>query len=188
MTAMTQLSFSSEKFLPKTVYVTYIASTPEKVWEALTSAEFTKRFFFGRAVEVEPKVGGSFAMRMPDGRYDIKGKVIEWDPPRRLSVTWEVDFEEFRELPESLVTYDIEPMGGSVKLTMTEAHRWDVPDAILAGGRQGWPLILSSLKSMLETGKPIEINVKVGPPKEMIEAVKQAVATKPWRSAEARRT
>ena len=185
---MTQLSFSSEKFLPKTVYVTYIASTPEKVWEALTSAEFTKRFFFGRAVEVEPKVGGSFAMRMPDGRYDIKGKVIEWDPPRRLSVTWEVDFEEFRELPESLVTYDIEPMGGSVKLTMTEAHRWDVPDAILAGGRQGWPLILSSLKSMLETGKPIEINVKVGPPKEMIEAVKQAVATKPWRSAEARRT
>src|SRR6267154_2505407 len=115
MTAMTQLSFSSEKFLPKTVYVTYIASTPEKVC-------------------------GSFAMRMPDGRYDIKGKVIEWDPPRRLSVTWEVDFEEFRELPESLVTYDIEPMGGSVKLTMTEAHRWDVPDAILAGGRQGWPL------------------------------------------------
>jgi len=185
---MTQLSFSSEKFLPKTVYVTYIASTPEKVWEALTSAEFTKRFFFGRAVEVEPKVGGSFAMRMPDGRYDIKGKVIEWEPPRRLSVTWEVDFEEFRELPESLVTYDIEPMGGSVKLTMTEAHRWDVPDAILAGGRQGWPLILSSLKSVLETGKPIEINVKVGPPKEMIEAVKQAVATKPWRSAEARRT
>ena len=76
---MIQLSFSSEKFLPKTVYVTYIASTPEKVWEALTSAEFTKRFFFGRAVEVEPKVGGSFAMRMPDGRYDIKGKVIELD-------------------------------------------------------------------------------------------------------------
>ena len=179
---------SVQKFVPNTVYVTYIASTPEKVWEALTSAEFTKRFFFGRAVEVEPKVGGSFAMRMPDGRYDIKGKVIEWEPPRRLSVTWEVDFEEFRELPESLVTYDIEPMGGSVKLTMIEAHRWDVPDAILAGGRQGWPLILSSLKSVLETGKPIEINVKVGPPKEMIEAVKQAVATKPWRSAEARRT
>jgi len=61
-----------------------------------------------------------------------------------------------------------------------EAHRWDIPDATLAGGRQGWPLILSSLKSLLETGKPIEINVKVGPPKEMIEAVKQAVAMKPW--------
>jgi hypothetical protein len=71
-------------------------------------------------------------------------------------------------------------MGGSVKLTMTEAHQWEVPDAILAGGRQGWPLILSSLKSLLETGKPIEINVTMGPPKEMIEAVKQAVATKSW--------
>src|SRR3979409_1297624 len=104
MTAMIQLSFSSEKFLPKTVYVTYIASTPEKVWEALSRAEFTKRFFCGRAVEVEPKVGGSFAMRMPDGRYDIKGKVIEWDPPRRLSVTWGVAFEAFRELPKSLGT------------------------------------------------------------------------------------
>jgi uncharacterized protein YndB with AHSA1/START domain len=174
------------KFVPKTVYVTYIDSTPEKIWAALTSAEFTKQYFFGRSVEIEPKVGGSFAMRMPDGKFDIKGKVIEWDPPRRLSVTWSVAFEEFRELPESLVTYDIEPMGGSVKLTMTEAHQWDVPDAILAGGRQGWPLVLSSLKSMLETGKPIEINVKMGPPKEMLEAVRQACATKPWRQAGAR--
>jgi len=173
------------KFLPKTVYVTYIASTPEKVWEALTSAELTRQFFFSRTIEIEPMVGGSFAMRMPDGKFDIKGKVIEWDPPRRLSVTWGVAFEEFRELPESLVTYDIEPMGGSVKLTMTEAHQWDVPDAILAGGRQGWPLVLSSLKSLLETGKPIVVSVKMGPPKEMIEAIKEAVATKPWRKAEA---
>jgi hypothetical protein len=78
-------------------------------------------------------------------------------------------------------------MGGSVKLTMMEAHQWDVPDAILAGGRQGWPLILSSLKSVLETGKPIEISVKIGPPKEMLEAVKEACATKPWRAAGAGR-
>jgi uncharacterized protein YndB with AHSA1/START domain len=76
---------SEPKFLPKTVYVTYIASTPEKVWEALISSEFTRQFFFGRSVEIEPKVGGSFAMRMPDGKFDIKGEVIEWDPPRRLS-------------------------------------------------------------------------------------------------------
>jgi uncharacterized protein YndB with AHSA1/START domain len=180
---MIEPKFTRDKFVPKTVYVTYIASTPEQVWEALTSSEFTRQFFFSRTVEIEPKVGGSFAMRMPDGQFDIKGEVIAWDPPRRLSVTWGVAFEEFRELPESLVTYEIEPMGGSVKLTMTEAHQWDVPDAILAGGRQGWPLLLSSLKSLLETGKPIEINVKMGPPKEMLEAVKQACATKPWRQA-----
>jgi uncharacterized protein YndB with AHSA1/START domain len=184
---MTERKFAPEKFVPKTVYVTYIASTPEKVWEALTSTEFTRQFFFSRSVEIEPKVGGSFAMRKPDGKFDIKGEVIEWDPPRRLSVTWGVAFEEFRELPESLVTYDIEPMGGSVKLTMSEAHQWDVPDAILAGGRQGWPLVLSSLKSVLETGKPIEISVKMGPPKEMIEAVKEACAKKPWLNATAAR-
>jgi uncharacterized protein YndB with AHSA1/START domain len=178
---MADRKFTPEKFVPKIVYVAYIASTPEKVWEALTSSEFTRQFFFSRTVEIEPKVGGNFAMRMPDGKYDIKGEVIEWDPPRRLSVTWGVAFEEFRELPESLVTYEIEPMGPSVKLTVTEAHRWDVPDAILAGGRQGWPFLLSSLKSLLETGKPIEISVKMGPPKEMLEAVKQAVALKPWK-------
>ncbi len=175
------------KFVPKTVYVTYIASTPEKVWAALTSAEFTKQYFFGRSVEIESKVGGSFILRMPDGRIDIKGRVVEYDPPRRLSVTWGVDWiEEFRELPESLVTYDIEPMGESVKLTMTESFQWDVPDAILAGGRQGWPFILSSLKSVLETGKPIVVSVKMGPPKEMMEAVKEACAKKPWRDAGAK--
>ena len=78
------------------------------------------------------------------------------------------------------MTYDIEPMGGSVKLTMTEAHQWEVPDAILAGGRQGWPFILSSLKCVLETGKPIAVSVKMGPPPEMMAAVKDAVAKKPW--------
>ena len=71
-------------------------------------------------------------------------------------------------------------MGGSVKLTMTEAHQCDIPDAILAGGRQGWPFILSSLKSVVETGKPIEVAVKMGPPPEMMAAVKEAVAKKPW--------
>ena len=81
------------------------------------------------------------------------------------------------------MTYDIEPMGESVKLTMTEAHQWLVPDAILAGGRQGWPLILSGLKSVIETGKPITVSVKMGPPKEMLDAIKEAVAKKPWRAA-----
>ena len=174
---------SEPTFVPKTIYIIYIASTPEKVWAALTSSEFTTRYFFGRSVEIEGKVGGWFAMRLPDGRFDIKGRVVEWDPPRRLQMTWAVDFEEFRELPESLVTYEIETLGKSVKLTMTESHQWDVPDAILAGGRQGWPLILSSLKSVLEIGQPISIDVPMGPPKEMIDAIRQAVATRPWRAA-----
>jgi hypothetical protein len=92
---------------------------------------------------------------------------------------------DFRELPECLVTYEIEPAGGAVKLTMTEAHSWKVPDEILAGGRTGWPAILSSLKSILETGKPLDI--KLQPPPPMMEAVKRAVAEKPWCKAQAER-
>lgn len=160
------------RFTPKTVYVTYIAATPEKVWQALTSAEFTRQYFFGRSVEIEPKAGGEFILRMPDGRVDVKGKVVEWDPPRLLSVTWRVEWiEEMRKLPECLVTYQIDALGDAVRLTMTEAHQWEVPDAILAGGRMGWPAILSSLKSLIETGKPLVI--KLEPPKEMMEAVKR---------------
>jgi uncharacterized protein YndB with AHSA1/START domain len=165
---------SDPKFKPKTVYVTYIAAPPEKVWTALTSPEFTRQYFFGRTIELEQRVDGSFILRMPDGRVDSQGKVVEYDPPRRLSVTWRVEWvEEMRKLPECLVTWQIDALDGAVRLTMTEAHQWDVPDEILAGGRTGWPLILSSLKSLLETGKPIV--VKIEPPKEMLEAVKRKV-------------
>ena len=165
----------SGTFEPKTIYVTYIASTPEKVWQALTDAAFTKQYFAGFAIEAEPRQGGRFRLLYPDGRVHMSGRVVEWSPPRRFSCTWLVEgMPDFRELPECLVTYDIEALDGAVRLTMTEAHQWDVPDAILAGGRMGWPAILSSLKSLLETGKPLV--VKLEPPKEMLEAVKRAVS------------
>jgi uncharacterized protein YndB with AHSA1/START domain len=109
---------------------------------------------------------------MPDGRVDVQGRVVECDSPRKLAVTWRVEWiEEMRKLPECLVTYQIDALDGAVRLTMSEAHQWDVPDEILAGGRMGWPLILSSLKSLLETGKGIV--VKLEPPKEMLEAVRR---------------
>ena len=99
---------SAPKFVPNTVYVTYvtyvtyIASTPEKVWEALTRAEFTRQYFFGHSIEVEAKVGGNFILRAPDGSVHMSGRVIEYDPPRRLATTWRVEgMESFRELPES---------------------------------------------------------------------------------------
>ena len=68
---------------------------------------------------------------------------------------------------------------GPFVLTMTEGHSWDVPDAILKGGQSGWPAILSNLKSVLETGKPMVL-AQLGPPPGMVEAVKKAVAEKPW--------
>jgi uncharacterized protein YndB with AHSA1/START domain len=167
------------KFTPKTVYVIYIAAAPEKVWQALTSAEFTRQYFFGFAVEIEPCAGGRFKVLYPDGRIHIRGEVVDWSPPRRLSVTWLVEgMKDFGDLPECLVTHDVEPSGESVKLTMTEAHSWDVPEAILSGGRTGWPKIMSSLKSVLETGRPL-VTRSEGPPPEMMEAVKHALAEKP---------
>ena len=88
---------SAPKFVPSTVYVTYIASTPEKVWEALTRAEFTRQYFFGHSIELEPKTGGSFILRAPDGSVHMRGRVIEYDPPRRLATTWSVEgVEAFR--------------------------------------------------------------------------------------------
>ncbi|MFZ0777324.1 MAG: SRPBCC family protein [Xanthobacteraceae bacterium] len=158
-------------FKPKTVYVTYIAATPEKVWQALTSSEFTRKYFWDRTIEIEPKRGGAFVLRLPDGRVNVQGKVMEYDPPRKLSVTWHVEWpEDFRKLPECLVTYEIAPAGEAVRLTMMESHSWEVPEAILSGGKTGWPAVLSGLKSLLETGKVPAIAME--PPKAMIEAIR----------------
>lgn len=168
------------RFTPKTVYVTYIGAPPEKVWQALTSADFTRAYFFGFAVEIEPRTGGLFRLLWPDRRVHVAGTVIEWSPPRRLAVTWRVEgMKEFGELPECLVSYDIAQSGEAVKLTMSESHSWDVPRDILKGGEMGWPKILSSLKSLLETGRPL-IAANEPPPAEFIAAVTKAAVEKPW--------
>ena len=157
------------KFKPKTVYVTYIAAPPEAVFEALTRAKFTKQYFGGFAIDVEPRSGGAFRMLAPDGSVHITGTVVDWSPPRRFACTWTMASMPQYELPDCLVSYDIEPAGDCVRLTMTEAHQWDIPDAILSGGRAGWPAILSSLKSVLETGRPL--SVKLEQPTEMLAAL-----------------
>ena len=160
------------KFKPTTVYTIYIASTPEQVWEALTSAEFTRRYFFGNAVDIEPRVGGKYIMRQGDGTLHIAGEVIAWDPPRRLVVTFNVNWPALIEqLGPTLVSYDIEAAGDASRLTMTELHDRPLSDDILSGGRQGWPAILSSLKSLLETGKPLQ--VQMAPPARMLAALKE---------------
>jgi uncharacterized protein YndB with AHSA1/START domain len=159
-------------FKPLTVYTIYIAATPEKVWQALTTAEFSTRYFFGFAVETGQKVGDAFVVRAPDGSVHIDGEVIEYDPPKKLTITWNVNWPGLVEkLGTTMVTYDIAQAGDAVRLTMTEAHDRPISDDILEGGRQGWPAILSSLKSLLETGQPLA--VKLGPPLRMLAALKQ---------------
>ena len=145
--------------MPDTVYVIYIASTAQKVWDALTSREISKQFFFGRSIELECREGAPFVLRMEDGRVDTQGKVLACDPPRKLSVSWHVEWlEEFRHLPESIVTFDIEPIGDTVRLTMTESHPHDFDQKFLEGGRKGWPMILSGLKTIVETGRQLDLS------------------------------
>jgi uncharacterized protein YndB with AHSA1/START domain len=160
-----------KNFKPAIVYTIYIVATPEKVWQALTSAEFSRKYFFGNSVEVDLRVGGAYIVRTPDGSLHISGEVIECDPPRKLTITFNVNWPALIEkLGPTLVTYEIEPVGEVVKLTLLQSHDRPLGDDILAGGRQGWPAILSSLKSVLETGHAPPI--KMGPPPEMLVALK----------------
>jgi uncharacterized protein YndB with AHSA1/START domain len=159
-------------FKPTLVYTIYIASTPEQVWQALISAEFSRKYFFGNAVEVDLRIGGAYVVRAPDGSLHISGEVIECDPPRKLTVTFNVNWPMLIEkLGPTLVSYEIEPAGSAVRLTLTEAHDRPIDDDILSGGRTGWPAILSSLKSLLETGEPLVI--KMEPPQKMLAALKK---------------
>ena len=159
-------------FKPAIVYTIYIASTPEKVWQALTSAGFSRKYFFGNAVEVDLRVGGAYIVRTPDGALHISGEVIECDPPKKLTVTFNVNWPELIEkLGPTLVTYEIEQAGEAVKLTLLQSHDRPLSDDILSGGRQGWPAILSSLKSVLETGQAMTI--KMAPPQRMLDALKE---------------
>jgi uncharacterized protein YndB with AHSA1/START domain len=158
------------KFKPAIIYTIYIASTPERVWQSLTSGEFSRQYFFGNAVEVELRVGGAFIVRQPDGSPHISGEVIECEPARKLTVTFNVNWPALIEkLGPTIVTYEIEPAGEAVKLTLLQSHDRPLSEDILSGGRQGWPAILSSLKSVLETGKPLV--VKMAPPRRMLDAL-----------------
>src|ERR1700704_2712496 len=171
-TDMTRTDLDITKCKAAIVYTIDIASTPEKVWQALTSAEFSRKYFFGNAVEVDLRVGGAYIVRTPDGALHISGEVIECDPPRRLSVTFNVNWPELVEkLGPTLVTYEIEQAGDAVKLTLIQSQDRELGDDILSGGRQGWPAILSSLKSVLETGNALA--VAMAPPRRMLDALKE---------------
>ncbi|WP_077033906.1 SRPBCC family protein [Pelomonas sp. KK5] len=135
------------------VYVSYIRTTPEKLWQSLTDASFIKQFWFGMNVECEWKPGASWALRFQDGRLADSGEIVEFDPPRRLAIRWTNQWKpEFSAEGPSLCVMEIEPHpSGAVKLTIT--HSMDKADSGLIGAvGGGWPLIISNLKSLLETG------------------------------------
>ena len=143
---------------PGFVYVTYIAATPDKVWQALTDGAMTEKFWFGRRVESDWKVGSPVTFwyeREGEAAVSDTGIVLESSPPHRLSYTFHVEFiDELRDAHPSRVTFGIEEKGEDVKLTLTH-DEFEPGSKVLAGVSEGWPVILCSLKSFVETGKPL---------------------------------
>ena len=144
----------------KFVYVTYIRTTPEKLWNALREPEFTRQYWCETRQVCDWKQGSEWTALAPDGRVADKGSIVEIDPPKRLVLTWQNQlFPEMTAEGFSTLTYELEPIGDSVKLTLT--HENDKPDSQLIDAiSSGWPHILASLKSLLETGKPLAETTK----------------------------
>jgi uncharacterized protein YndB with AHSA1/START domain len=145
---------------PKFVYVTYIRTTAEKLWAALTKPEFTRQFWFDTTQECEWRPGSLWRLMAPDGRVADAGEVLEADPPRRLVLTWRHEMSpEMKAEGFSRLTYLLEQQGDTVKLTLT--HEAPKPESkFLDSVSDGWPVILASLKSLLETGESLEATRK----------------------------
>lgn len=139
---------------PTYVYVTYIESTPEKVWHALTDAELTAAYW-GHANVSDWQQGSPWEHRRTDGSgiADVVGEVVESAPPTRLVTTWADPNEAPGSAEPSQVTFDIEPYGGIVRLTVTHENLADEAERDAAAS--GWAAVLSNLKSLLETGSPL---------------------------------
>ncbi len=138
------------------IYVTYIRTTPEKLWKALIEPEFTRRFWCNTTQESEWKPGASWKILMPDERVADSGEVVEIEPNRRLVLKWRNEFRpELKAEGYSRMTYELEKEGNSVKLTVIHEIEKEGSKFIEAVS-SGWPHILASLKSLLETGESLE--------------------------------
>jgi uncharacterized protein YndB with AHSA1/START domain len=148
----------------KFVYVTYISATPEKVWSALSDPEMTKDYWARHRNVSDWKPGSPWTHEdMESGAADVVGEVVESDPPRKLVLTWSSPKAPGR---TSRVTFQIEPFMDAVRLTVI--HEDLEPDSQMHQGvSQGWPAVLSSLKTLLETGRALPMTMRrwQGPPK-----------------------
>jgi uncharacterized protein YndB with AHSA1/START domain/DNA-binding transcriptional ArsR family regulator len=152
---------------PEFVYTTYIRTTPQQLWQALTDPAFTRRYWAGQELESDWRRGSAVTYIMPNGARieDPDQIVLESDPYRRLAYTWHTFTPEWADAfgqpedlrasyaaePRSTATFDIEDLGEMVKLTVRH-DGFDGGSAVFEGISQGWPLLLAGLKSLLETG------------------------------------
>jgi uncharacterized protein YndB with AHSA1/START domain len=137
------------------VYVTYIKTTPEKLWAALTSPEFTRQYWFGIDVTSDWKVGSPMKY-ISNGEAKVEGKVLIADRPKLLSYTFRETAGEASKEPPTKVTLELEPELGTQTVRLTVTHSDFVPNSkhrpSISGG---WPAVLSGLKSLLETGETL---------------------------------
>ena len=139
------------------VYVTYILSTPEKVFEAITKPEIARRYW-GHENVSDWKVGSDWRHIRANEARDVQlvGKVIENTPPRRLVISWANASQQNHPTKTSRVTFDVETHGELVRLTVSH-DELEAGSGMETGIRRGWPLVLSNLKSFLETGRAVDI-------------------------------
>jgi uncharacterized protein YndB with AHSA1/START domain len=140
---------------PQFLYVTYISASPEKVWKALTEPETTTKYW--QHVNLSDwKPGSRWEHRENDrnGKLLLVGKIMEVLPPRRLVMSWARPEDESKPKKHSRVTFEIEPLGDVVRLTVTH-DQLDTDSEMLESISEGWPKVLSSLKSLLDLGKPL---------------------------------
>jgi uncharacterized protein YndB with AHSA1/START domain len=137
------------------VYVSYIRTTPEKLWSALTDGEFMKKYWFGTHCESEWTAGSPWKMVYPDGSVTDAGNIVEADPPHRLVIRWQNQIKpELKAEGESTCTMELEPSGSAVKLSITHTIERE-PSKLIAAVSGGWPKVISNLKSLLETGSAV---------------------------------
>lgn len=139
---------------PQFVYTTFIATTPEQLWKALTTAEFTQHYWGGRQYETTWQVGAPIKICKPDGESEVHGEILQCEPPKVLAYSWN---SAVLGGPPSRVTFELSPYpataGSIVMLKIT--HDEFAPDTNLGMLAMGWTAILNNLKTLLETGKPL---------------------------------
>lgn len=131
-------------------YVIYIDTTAEALWEALTSPEFTRLYWSGRSIQSDWNVGSRVVHLREDGEFDWHGEVLQIDRPKQLSYSFKGPENDD---PESCVTFELDPYGSVIRLTLTHGNLVDREE--YDGIRHGWSAILSSLKSLLERGEAL---------------------------------
>ena len=141
------------------VYVTFIRTSPERLWSALTTAEFMEQYWFGMHCESEWTPGSSWRLVFPDGRVADAGEIVEADPPRRLVIKWHNQWKpELEAEGPSRCTFELEPVveAGAQAVKLSVIHEIDRPGSKLIDAVSGgWSRVLSNLKSLLETGQVV---------------------------------